>query len=106
MKNNDEIRFSLSFEFPITEGYIWVQIDDGKITSAPVAMCLECGEERGIQACECTVNDCINCEHTIPEMIRRRERIEKIYTQLHPFLEREAIALMKTTEKELKKIDL
>jgi hypothetical protein len=73
------MKFSLSFEFPISEGYIWVEVTEDEIASAPVAMCLECGEKQGIQACECTLKECLNCEYTDPVMIARRERIEQIY---------------------------
>ena len=108
VENEFNWMFSVDIEVPISEGYIWVGVDkNGVVESTASAMCLECGDKQGrthIDVCECTLDNCLNCEYTDPEMIARRERIEKIYEKMHVFLEEKVITLYKEIKNELSSI--
>lgn len=93
-------RYLLNLEFPINEGYIWVEIRDDTISSAPVAMCIECGDIG-----YCDTQNCIGCEYEKPEMIARKERIDAIYTKLSPWIDDIAIEMKKRFEEKLKEIE-
>lgn len=92
-------RYLLTLEFPINEGYIWVQIKDNELCSAPVAMCLNCG---GFSYCEET--DCVGCEHRHPEMSARKDRVTKLYTDISPWLEELAIEFKNRVDKKLNEL--
>jgi len=94
-------KYHLDFEFPINEGYIWVEITEDTISSGAVPMCLECGKEEGISYCDW---DCIKCDHVLPEMIRRRERVLKLYDQMAEFIEVMALDMREMIEKKLEEI--
>lgn len=98
-------KFSLNFQYPINEGYIWVQIDEKGISGSPVAMCIE-NEGKGII---CNASDdmisCLNCEYHLPEMIKRWERINKIYDQMKDFIENLAIETKNKIQKEINEIE-
>lgn len=93
--------YQLHLQFPINEGYIWVQIDEKEISSAPVAMCLECGED--VDYCE--AKDCIGCEYRIPLMIERKDRIDKLYDEISPWLEDLALEFRKRVREKLEEIE-
>lgn len=92
-------RYLLTLEFPINEGYIWVELREKEISSAPVALCIECGDFK-----YCESGDCLNCQYTKPEMIERRKRIDKIYEEISPSLEDLVIEFKNRIEIELEKI--
>lgn len=92
--------YQLHLEFPINEGYIWVQIDEKEISSAPVAMCVECGDS----ASYCELKDCIGCDHRIPLMMERKERICALYDEIFPWLEDLALEFRKRVREKLEEI--
>lgn len=93
--------YQLHLEFPINEGYIWVQIDEKEISSAPVAMCLECGDD----ADYCELKDCLECEYQIPLMMERKERINALYDEIYPWLEDLALEFRKRVREKLEEIE-
>lgn len=97
---NLEEHFKLSFEFPINEGYIYVDIRNGIIKSAPVAMCLECGD---VYVCE--DKNCLSCEYENPEMIKRWERIQKVCVEMQDFLEEMALDIQSKIKEKLENRD-